>query len=103
MKLFYVDKFNCLNKLVKSFDFETIERKEDCKFRMTKNDYVLISDADSFDGLEKLKNIIVLARNKDYKHIWKISNEYKVLDVIDINMPIEYIVKRVKRLVAEKV
>lgn len=103
MKFFYVDKFNNLNKLVKNFDFESIERKEDCKFRMTKNDYVLISDEDSFEGLEKLKNVIVLVKNKEYKHIWKIANSYKVLDVIDIGMPIEYIAKRVSRLVDEKV
>ena len=103
MKFFYIDKFNDLSNFIKNFDFEAIERKEDCKFRMTKNDYVLISDSDSFEGLEKLKNIIVLVKNKDYKFIWKLSNLYKTIDVIDINMPVEYIVKRINRLVVDRV
>ena len=101
MKFFYIDKNNSLNKLINNFEFENIERKEDCKFRMTKYDYALISDSDSFDGLEKLKNIIVLVSNKEYKHIWKMVSSYKVLDVIDINMSSEYIVKRINRLVKE--
>lgn len=103
MKIFCIDKYNNLNKIIKNLDCESVERKEDCKFRMTKNDYVVISDCDDFNGLEKLKNIIVLVKDKNYKHIWKISNSYKTLDVIDINMPNEYIVKRIKRLVDEKV
>lgn len=101
MKFFYIDKNNSLNKLVNNFEFENIERKEDCKFRMTKSDYVLISDLESFEGLDKLKNIIVLAANKEYKHIWKIVSSYKVLDVIDMNMTNEYITKRINRLVKE--
>lgn len=101
MKFFYIDKNNNLSKIINKFEFENIERKEDCKFRMTKSDYVLISDLESFEGLDKLKNIIVLVDNKDYKHIWRIVSLYKVLDVIDINMSSEYIIKRVSELVKE--
>ena len=103
MKVYYVDKFNNLIKIIKNLNYESVERKEDCKFRMTKNDYVIISDIDNFEGLEKLKNIIFLVKNKEYKSIWEILNSYKVLDVIDINMPVEYITKRINRLVDDSI
>lgn len=103
MKIYFVDKYNTLNKFIKEFDFENIERKEDCHFRMTKNDYVIFSDENDFDGLDKLKNIIILVKSKDYKHIWRLVTDYKTLDVIDIDMPTSYVAKRINRLVCEEV
>lgn len=102
MKFFYIDKLNTLNGLIKKLNFENIERKEDFKFRMTKNDYLLISDSSDFEGLEKFKNIIVLVKNKDYKNIYSLIKSYNVLDVIDIGMSTEYIANRITRLVGEK-
>lgn len=102
MKIFFVDKYNNFNKLIKYIHdngIESIERKEDLKFRMTKNDYVIMPDENPFEGLDKCKNIIMLASSKEYKHIWKLVNSYKTLDVISEDMPNEYILGRIKRLV----
>ena len=103
MKVFCIDKFNTLNKYIKNLDKDSIEIKENCKFRMTKCDVVITSDENSFEGLEKLKNIIILVKNKDYKFIWKLVNSYKTIDIIDINMPEEYILNRIKRVVSEDI
>lgn len=105
MKIFLIDKYNNLNKFEKSLkeiEIENIEKKENCKFRMTKNDYILTSDENDLEGLDKLKNIIILVKNKEYKHIWNFVNRYKTLDVIDINMPSEYVAERIKRLVSDE-
>lgn len=102
MKLFFVDKYNelrnCIKEL-KNYDIENIERKEDCKFKMTKNDFVVFCDDNDFDGAEKLKNIIMISKQKEKKNIWNIVNNYKTIDVIDFEMPVEYICRRIERLV----
>ena len=69
MKIFLID--NCIlikriNRLLEEMTVEGIEVKDNCKFKMTKNDYVIISDEVNLEGLEKLKNIIILTKNKDY-------------------------------------
>ena len=102
MKLFFIDKYNelgnCLKEL-KKYEIENVERKEDCKLKMTKNDSIIFCDGNDFDGLEKLKNIIVLIKNKEKKYVWKLINNYKTIDVIDFEMPVEYICERIERLV----
>lgn len=106
MKIYFVDKENHFNKLIQRIKqevAETVERKEDLKFRSTKNDYIIVCDESLLDGLEKQKNIIFLVKNKEYKHIWKLSNNYKTVDLIDTEMCEDYIVKRIKRLVVKEV
>ena len=49
-----------------------------------------------------LKNIIILVNRKDYKYIWKLSDTYKTLDIIDAYMNDEYIVERIKKVIRRK-
>ena len=99
MKLYIINNTRKLKK-IKHFlesNYEiSIEDKEDSNFKMTKNDFVLISDeSKSLDGLEKLKNIIVLTQNKDYRYIWNIANNFKIIDIIDNDLTEDYISNRI--------
>ena len=61
MKIFVVDKFNEFAKVIRKLEkigYDGVERKENLKFRMTKNDYVILDDKQELEGLEKLKNIL---------------------------------------------
>lgn len=96
MKIYLIDKYKNKDFILKSFGDE-IEIKENCKFRMTKNDFVITSENEETEGLEKLKNIIFLTKNQEYKHIWKLANDYKTIDIIDENLKPEYIIERIKK------
>lgn len=102
MKIFLVDKYNELGKHLRKLeklDIVSVEKKDDCKFKMTKNDFAIITDNNEFEGIEKLKNIIVLTKKSEKNHIWNMINRYKVIDVIDFKMPVEYACERIERLV----
>ena len=87
MKGFLEEKFN-------------LEVREDCKFRMTKNDYVILSDElNDWSGLEKLKNIIMLVNKKEEKYIWNLVNQYHMVDIIDSNCDEKYILHRIEKIV----
>lgn len=102
MKIFLIDKTRKLKRISKALEtsgVENIESKEDLKFRMTKNDYLILSDEDNLDGLEKLKNIILLVKDKNYKYIWNFINKYKILDIIDLELNEDYIANRIIKIV----
>lgn len=98
MKIYLIDKYKRKDFIIKNFN-DYIDVKEDCKFRMTKNDFVITSEDECVEGLEKLKNIIFLTKNQEYKHIWKIANDFKTIDIINENLSSEYIVERIKKKV----
>lgn len=96
MKIYLIDKYKNKDFILKSFGDE-IEIKENCKFRMTKNDFVITSENEETEGLEKLKNIIFLTKSQEYKRIWKLANDFKIIDIIDENLKPEYIIERIKK------
>lgn len=96
MKIYLIDKYRNKDFILKSFGDE-IEIKESCKFRMTKNDFVITSENEETEGLEKLKNIIFLTKSQEYKHIWKLANDFKTIDIINENLKPEYIIERIKK------
>ncbi len=101
MKIFVVDKFNKFASIIRKLEkigYDGVERKENLKFRMTKNDYVILDDNQELEGLEKLKNIVMILNDKHYKNVWKMSNDYKTIDIIDSNVSEEYLVSRIDRL-----
>ena len=101
MKIFFVDKMNKFRNILKEFECEDIEIKENCNFKMTKNDFAIIDGDIEFENLEKLKNIIFLVTQKDYKQIWKYANDYKTIDIIDATMPANYIKERIYKSIKE--
>lgn len=106
MKIFLIDegiKIKRINKELEKYEIENIELKENCKFKMTKKDYMIITDDSKFDDLEKLKNIIIIVKNKDYKYIWQLANTYRTIDIIDSNMSDEYIAKRIEKIIRREV
>lgn len=101
MKLFLIDNTRKMKKIKKELEEEiVVDCKENLKFKMTKNDYVLLSDeVGSIEGLEKLKNIIILVTNKDKKYIWNLINNYKTIDIIDNSQDDLYISSRIKKII----
>ncbi|MBQ9314715.1 MAG: hypothetical protein IJ220_06990 [Clostridia bacterium] len=101
MKIYLIDNTRKLKKVGKELqEYFNIETKENCKFKMTKNDYVILSDeVGNLEGLEKLKNIIILTIKKDYKYIWRLVNNHKALDIIDNALDENYIAQRIEKLV----
>ena len=93
MKIYVVNKNNELNKIANCLEDFTIETKNDCKFKMTKNDYLIINE--QMEGLDKQKNIFFITNSKEYKYIWNLVENYKTLDIIDSNLPVDYIVNRI--------
>lgn len=104
MKIYLIDNTSKIKRVKKELEqIFIIETKENCKFKMTKNDFVVLSDeTGTLEGLDKLKNIIFLTTNKDYKYIWKLVNQYKTIDIIDNNAEEDYIVKRVKKIIGRE-
>ena len=101
MKIFVVDKFNEFAKVIRKLEkigYDGVERKENLKFRMTKNDYVILDDKQELEGLEKLKNIIMILNDKNLKNVWKMVNDYKTIDIIDSGVSEEYLVNRIDKL-----
>lgn len=97
MKIYIVDNTRKMKQIKKEFEDYNIEIKENAKFKMTKNDYVILSDEEgTLDGIENLKNIFVLVKDKNYKYIWKLANAYKTIDIIDGNLDAIYIAERIK-------
>lgn len=101
MKIFVVDKFNEFAKVIRKLEkigYDGVERKENLKFRMTKNDYVILDDKQELEGLEKLKNIIMILNDKNLKNVWKMVNDYKTIDIIDSGVSEEYLVNRIDKI-----
>ena len=104
MKIYLIDNTKKIKKVKKELE-ETfiVETKENCKFKMTKNDFVVLSDeTGTLEELDKLKNIIFITTNKDYKYIWKLANQCKTIDIIDNSAEDNYIVKRIKKIVGRE-
>ncbi len=99
MKIFFVDKLNKYKKIIRELDNENIELKEDCNFKMTKNDFAIIDGDLELENIDKLKNIIFLVNIYEYKRIWKYANNYKTLDIIDAKMPADYIASRINKFI----
>lgn len=105
MKIYLIDSNQKMKKIIRELEkleIENIEIKNDNKFKMTKNDFVITCDETPLEGLEKLKNIIFLMNSKDYKYAWNMANNYKTIDLIDLNMPEEYIAKRIKNMLVKE-
>lgn len=97
MKIYIVDNTRKMKQIKKEFVEYNIEIKENAKFKMTKNDYVILSDEEgTFEGIENLKNIFILVKDKNYKYIWKLANAYRTIDIIDGELDAEYIAERIK-------
>ena len=97
MKIYIVDTTRKLKKIKRELEREFhIETKENTNFKMTKNDYVIFSnEVGTMEGLEKLKNIFFLTENKEYRFVWQIITQYKVIDVIDNQSDETYIANRI--------
>ena len=102
MKIYVIDKYNKLGKIINNLDYENIENKQNCKFKMNKSDYAILSENEELEGAEKLKNLIFIVQSIEYKKIWKLANDYKTIDIIDYNMTPEYIVDRINSKIKEK-
>lgn len=101
MKIFVVDKFNKHGKTIRKLGkigYDAVERKENLKFRMSKNDYVILDDEQELDGLEKIKNIIMILKDKNYKNVWKFADRCKTIDIIDSDVSEDYLVYRIDKL-----
>lgn len=98
MKIYIIDNTRKLKKIKNELEKEyDIEERDNINFKMTKNDYVILSDeTKNIENLEKLKNIIILVEEKSYKYIWKLATEYKTIDIIDNEQDEKYIVERIK-------
>ena len=100
MKVYLIENSKKMIKIKKELEEFNIESREDFKIKMTKNDFVIVNDdKEKTNEIEKLKNIIFITNEKDYKHIWKLANNYKTIDIIDSNQSEEYIATRIKRLI----
>lgn len=98
MKIYIVDNTRKMKEIKRALEEYNIEIKETTRFKMTKNDYVILSDEEgTLDGIENLKNVIILVKDKNYKYIWKLANTYKTVDIIDGNMETKYIVSRIEK------
>ena len=104
MKVYLLDNDRKIKKIKKELEkVYSVESKENLKFKMTKNDFVIVSDAEGvMEGLDKLKNLIMLVTRKDKKYIWQLVNEYKTIDIIDNLMSEEYIVERIERKIGKE-
>ena len=104
MKLYIIDNTRKLKKIERELEEQfNVEAKENCKFKMTKNDYAILSDEFGLpEGLDKLKNIIFLVCRKENKYIWKLANDYKTIDIIDNEENEKYIFKRIERRVGRE-
>lgn len=103
MKVYIIDNCRKTKKIKKMLEERfNVEEKENCKFKMTKNDYVIISDENGIEeNIDKLKNIIFFVNNNEYKYIWKLANCYKTVDIIYSNLDEEYICKRIENLIGK--
>ena len=101
MKIFLVDNTRKIKKIKKELEKEfVVESKESTNFKMTKNDFVIFSNEEgTLDGLEKLKNIFFLTQNQEYSYIWSLTNQYKLVDIIDNQQDETYIANRIARLI----
>ena len=101
MKIYIVDNTRKMKEIKRALEDYTVEIKDNAKFKMTKNDYVILSDeVGTLDGIENLKNIIILVKDKNYKYIWKLANSYKTIDIIDGSMDTKYIVSRIESCIS---
>lgn len=98
MKIYIVDNTRKMKEIKRALEEYNIEIKETTRFKMTKNDYVILSDEEgTLDGIENLKNVIILVKDRNYKYIWKLANTYKTVDIIDGSMDTKYIVSRIEK------
>ena len=97
MKICLLDTTRKLKKVKKILEQEfVVETKENLYFKMTKNDYVIVSnEVGTLEGLEKLKNIFLLTENKEYHFVWQCMMQYKLIDVIDNQLEESYIANRI--------
>ena len=101
MKIYIVDNTRKMKEIKRALEDYNVEIKDNAKFKMTKNDYVILSDeVGTLDGIENLKNIIILVKDKNYKYIWKLANSYKTIDIIDGSMDTKYIVSRIESCIS---
>ena len=104
MKIFLLDNDKIMKKIKKQLEEEyVIESKNDCNFKMTKNDFAIINNFYPIDGIEKLKNIIFLTNNKEYNVVWNLATTYKTIDVIDCNQSDGYIINRIQKIIRRDV
>lgn len=105
MKIFFIDKKGKklrLKKLLEETGLGTIEYKNNYSFRCTKNDIVILSEYDEredYTSLKKYHNLIVIINKEDIPLVWKLINEYDILDVVYDNTGEEYIAERIAKLI----
>ena len=101
MKIFLIDKYGKYYDLVKKLHkngIANIEVKNDCNIRLTKNDFVIYVDDNESIEISKTPSIIILTDNKEPNYIWNIANKYNCNDIIDINLDVDYIAKRIANI-----
>ena len=99
MKVFIVDNTRKLMKIRKELEKDfTVESKKDCSFKMTKNDFAIISDEIGLlDGAEKLKNVFFITTDKRPEAIWNYASNYNTVDIIDNKLDEAYMAQRIKK------
>ena len=103
MRIFLIDRYKNsydIAKKLKENGIENIDIKEECKFKTTKNDIIILMDNSDYEGLSKTSMIILITKNKDAKFIWWFINTYNCIDVIDIgndrSIILDRLIKRTK-------
>ena len=101
MKLYFVTNTKKVKAIQKRVEIQCItEEKTNIEFKMTKNDFVVLSnEKGNLDNMEKLKNIILLTCDKTQKYIWRMIHQYKIIDIIDIDMDEKYIAERIQQVI----
>lgn len=105
MKVYLLENNRKIKRLKNALEKTlAVEGKENTNFRMTKNDIVIVSDEEVFpQGIEKLKNIIFITKQKEYHYIWKLAMQYQTIDIIDSQLEETAMIQRImKRIGKEK-
>ena len=105
MKIFLVTNSRKGKKIGKRLEEDYIvEWKEGNEpFKMTKNDYAILSDDINLsEYMEKGKKLILLVKEKEYSYIFSLAQKERVIDIIDINQEEEEIIQRIKRKIGKR-
>ena len=79
---------------------DNIEVMDHLKPRMNKADIVITTCfQNQYEEYQKVNHLIVLTSERNPKEIYKMVSKLKVIDIIDINSNIDYIVARIGKVI----
>ena len=103
MKIYMIDRTRKLKKIKKALEQDfVVESKEDAHFKMTKNDFVILSDEEgTWEDVDKLKNIIALVSHYEEAYIWDLVTRYAMVDIMDVQLEENDMIHRIKRTILQ--